>query len=142
MKVSDIMTGHVVTVNQKDPITAAARLMKRHNLGALPVCDDSGKLRGLVTDRDIVTRCVAMDYDPADTQLREIMTRGVLTCKSTDDVEKAVSAMGREQVRRIPVTEDGKPVGMIALADIARREFYCMEAASVLGDISSNIRRG
>ncbi len=142
MKVADIMTGHVVTVNQKDPVAAAARLMKRHNLGALPVCDDAGKLRGLVTDRDIVTRCVAMDYDPADTMLREIMTRGLLTCRGTDDVEKAAAAMGREQVRRIPVTEDGKPVGMLSLADIARREFYCMEAAAALGGISSNIRRG
>lgn len=142
MKVADIMSGHVVTVNQTDPIAAAARLMKRHNLGALPVCDDSGRLRGLVTDRDIVTRCVAMDYDPADTPLREIMSRGVLTCRGGDDVEKAVAAMGREQVRRIPVTEDGRPVGMLSLADIARREFYCMEAASALGSISSNVRRG
>ncbi len=142
MKVADIMSGHVVTVNQKDPIAAAARLMKRHNLGALPVCDDSGRLRGLVTDRDIVTRCVAMDYDPADTPLREIMTRGVLTCQAGDDVKKAAAAMGREQVRRIPVTEDGRPVGMLSLADLARREHYAMEAASALGSISSNLRRG
>ena len=142
MKVADIMSGRVVTVNQADPITTAARLMKRHNLGALPVCDDTGRLRGLVTDRDIVTRCVAMDYDPADTALREIMTRGVLTCKSTDDVEKAAASMSREQIRRIPVTEDGKPVGMISLADMARREFYCMEAAAALGSICSNVRRG
>ena len=136
------MSGHVITVNQKDPVTTAARLMKRHNLGALPVCDDAGRLRGLVTDRDIVTRCLAMDYDPEDTPLREIMTRGILTCKSSDDAGKAAAAMGREQIRRIPVTENGRPVGMVSLADVARREHLCMEAAAALGGISANIRRG
>ena len=142
MKVADIMSGHVITANQKDTVSAAARLMKRHNLGALPVCDDAGRLRGMVTDRDIVTRCIAMDTDPEDTMLREIMTRGVLTCKPADDVDKTAAAMGREQVRRIPVTENGRPVGMVALADVARREFFCMEAAAALGGISANIRRG
>ncbi len=142
MKVAELMTGHVVSVNQKDPVAAAARLMKRHNLGALPVCDDSGRLRGLVTDRDIVTRCVAMDYDPADTPLREIMTRGILTCRSSDDVRQAAALMAKEQVRRLPVTEAGRPVGMVSLADIARRSSFAMETASLLGDISANVRRG
>ena len=142
MKVADIMSRHVISVNQKEPVTAAARLMKRHNLGALPVCDDTGRLRGVVTDRDIVTRCIALDYDPTDTMLREIMTRGLLTCKPTDDVEKMASTLRREQVRRLPVTDNGKLVGMVSLADIARREIYCMEAAAALGDISSNIKRG
>ena len=141
MKVSDIMTSHIISVSQREPVSAAARLMKRHNLGALPVCDDDGRLRGLVTDRDIVTRCVAMDYDPADTMLREIMTRGIRTCKSTDSVDKVSDAMGREQIRRIPVTEDGRLVGMVSLADMARREIFCMEAAAALGDISANVRR-
>ena len=142
MKVADIMSGHVISVNQKEPVTVAARLMKRHNVGVLPVCDDTGHLRGVVTDRDIVTRCIAMDYDPTDTMLREIMTRGLLTCKPTDDVERMAAAMGREQIRRMPVTDNGRLVGMVSLADIARREIYCMEAAAALGDISSNIRRG
>ncbi len=135
------MSSRVISVGQKEPVAAAARLMKRHNLGALPVCDERGVLRGMVTDRDIVTRCVALDLDPADTMLREIMTRGVLTCKPADDVGKAASAMGREQIRRIPVTDDGKLVGMVSLGDMARREIFCMEAAAALGDISSNIRR-
>ena len=142
MKVEDIMSAHVISANQKEPVTAAARLMKRHNLGVLPVCDDAGRLRGIVTDRDIVTRCIAMDYDPTDTMLREIMTRGIFTCKPTDDVERMAAAMGREQIRRMPVTDNGRLVGMVSLADIARREIYCMEAAAALGDISSNIRRG
>ena len=142
MKVSDIMTSHVISVSQKEPVTAAARLMKRHNLGALPVCDDEGRLRGLVTDRDIVTRCVAMDYDPTDTMLREIMTRGIRTCAAEDTIAQAMDLMRREQVRRLPVTADGKLIGMVSLADMARREVFSMETALALGEISSNIRRG
>ncbi len=142
MKVADIMSRHVIYADQKEPVTAAARLMKRHNLGALPVCDGEGRLRGLVTDRDIVTRCVAMDYDPADTMLREIMSRGILTCAPGDEADSAAAAMGREQIRRIPVTEDGKLVGMVSLADMARQERLGMEAAAALTHISANLRRG
>lgn len=141
MKVQDIMSSHVISVGQREPVAAAARLMKRHNLGVLPVCDERGALRGMVTDRDIVTRCVALDLDPADTMLREIMTRGVRICRASDDVDKAANAMGREQLRRLPVVEEGRLVGMVSLADMARREIFCMEAAAALGDISSNIRR-
>ena len=142
MKVAEIMSRNVVSVNHKEPVTAAARLMKRHNLGALPVCDDEGRLRGLVTDRDIVTRCVAMDYDPTDTMLREIMTRGILTCSPEDAVETTAARMGKEQIRRLPVTADGKLVGMVSLGDVARRERLSMEAAAALADVSANIRRG
>ena len=142
MKVSDIMSSHVITANQREPVAAAARLMKRHNLGVLPVCDDSGALRGLVTDRDIVLRCVALDLDPADTMLREIMTRGIRTCRPTDEAEAAAGAMSREQIRRLPVVDGGRVVGMVSLADMARRASLSMEAASALGDISGNIRRG
>ena len=142
MKVADIMSRSVVSVNHKEPVTAAARLMKRHNLGALPVCDDEGRLRGLVTDRDIVTRCVAMDYDPTDTMLREIMTRGIMTCAPEDGADDVAARMGREQIRRLPVTAEGKLVGMVSLGDIARRQRLAMEAAAALTDISANIRRG
>ena len=142
MKVSEIMSSHVITANQREPVAAAARLMKRHNLGVLPVCDDSGALRGLVTDRDIVLRCVALDLDPADTMLREIMTRGIRTCRPADGADAAAGAMRREQIRRLPVVDGGRVVGMVSLADLARRSSLSMEAASALGDISGNIRRG
>ena len=70
MKVSDIMSGRVVTIGQKEPVIAAARLLKRMNLGALPVTDDSGRLRGILTDRDIVLRCVAAGADPKTLDIR------------------------------------------------------------------------
>ena len=139
MKVSDIMSGRVVTIGQKEPVIAAARLLKRMNLGALPVTDDSGRLRGILTDRDIVLRCVAAGADPKTLEIREIMSRGVVTASPDSEVNDAARRMGRGQVRRLPVVDDGKLVGMLSLADMARK---CdMEAAAALADISSNLRR-
>ena len=67
MKVFDIMSDHIVTVGQSEPVTAAARLLKQYNIGAVPVCDDRGNLRGMITDRDITVRCVATGLSPAET---------------------------------------------------------------------------
>lgn len=141
MKVGDVMTEAVISIEQHEPVAAAARLMKRHNLGALPVCDEGGRLTGIVTDRDIVTRCVAAALYAPDAQVREIMSRGICTCGRGDDVDRAAKAMARQQVRRLPVTEDGRVVGMVSLGDLARRDGFAMEAAEALGDISANIRR-
>lgn len=141
MKIGEIMTDKVVSISQMEPVSAAARLMKRHNLGALPVCDDGGRLRGMITDRDIVTRCVAADLDAADTQVREIMSRGICTCGCGEDVQAAVIAMRTEQVRRLPVLEEGRLVGMLSLGDLARSQSCHMEAAEALTEISANIHR-
>ena len=139
MKVSDIMSGRVVTIGQTEPVIAAARLLKRMNLGALPVTDDSGRLRGILTDRDIVLRCVASGSDPRTLEVREIMSRGVVTAAPGTEISEAARLMRGDQVRRLPVVEGGKLVGMLSLADMARR---CdMEAAAALADISSNLRR-
>lgn len=141
MKVRQIMTDHVVTVGQREPVAHAARLMKRGNLGALPVCDDEGRLRGIVTDRDIVTRCIAADDDPGDTPVREIMSRGIVTCGAEDDADELARTMSARQVRRVPVTEGGKVIGMVSLGDLARNDLFSMEAAEALSEISSNILR-
>jgi len=141
MQVREIMTDRVVTVSQQEPVSAAARLMKRHNLGALPVCDDEGRLRGVITDRDIAVRCVAADIDPADTRIREIMSRGIATCRPDEDISDALHVMGSEQVRRLPVTQDGRLVGVVSLADLARSAASGMETAEALSEISANIIR-
>jgi len=140
MNVQNIMTEKIIAVNQMEPVASAARLMLRHNLGALPVCDDGGKLRGILTDRDIVIRCVAADMAPEDTKIREIMTRGIQTCSAEDDAAGALEAMSRHQVRRLPVVEEGgKLVGMVSLCDLARNAASSMEAAEALSEISSNL---
>ena len=128
MKVSEIMSERVVTIERNEPVIAAARLLKRMNLGALPVTDRSGRLVGMLTDRDIAVRCVA-----------EIMSRGIVTASPGAEVGEAARRMGRGQVRRMPVVEGGRLVGMLSLADLARS---CdMEAAAALADISSSLRR-
>ena len=139
MKVSDIMSDRVVTIDEREPVIAAARLLKRMNLGALPVTDRGGKLVGMLTDRDIVLRCVALGGDARTMTAGDVMTRGVVTATPDVKVGDAAKRMGRGQVRRLPVVENGKLVGMLSLADMARK---CdMEAAAALADISSNLRR-
>jgi len=141
MEVRELMTERVISVGQDEPVTAAARLLKRHNIGALPVCDSSGRLRGLVTDRDIVLRCVAMGEDPQSTRTGEIMSRGILTAEPEDSVERAVKVMAQDQVRRLPVLSNGRLVGIVSLCDMARNRSCDMEAAEALTEISANIKR-
>lgn len=141
MKICDIMTDKVVCVGQDEPITAAARLLKRHNIGSLPVCDDTGRLKGIVTDRDIVLRCVASDTDPKEVRVSEIMSRGVITTGPFDIVEKASRLMSEDQVRRLPVLDNGRVVGMVALCDLARSYDCEMEASEALSEISANVKR-
>ncbi len=139
MKVRDIMSERVITIGQQEPVISAARLFKRYNLGALPVTDGEGRLRGMLTDRDIVIRCVASGLDPGSTEIREVMSRGVVTAAPGDEVSRAASSMGSGQVRRLPVVDGGRLIGMLSLCDMARS---CdMEAAAALADISSNMRR-
>lgn len=141
MKVCDIMTDRVVSVGEAEPLIAAARLMKQHNVGALPVCDDSGRLKGMITDRDIVLRCIAANDSPESTQVRAVMSRGIVTAAPFDEVDKAVRLMSDDQVRRLPIMDGGRLVGMVALSDMARSCNCEMEAAEALTEISANLKR-
>ena len=141
MLVRDLMNTNVVSVSPDESTTLAARLLYRHNVGSLPVCSTDGRLRGIVTDRDIIMRCVASECDPAVTKVREIMTRGVVSVAPDTDLQTAGQLMASEQVRRLPVLDDGKIVGMLALGDLAKNQQYDMEAAKALSEISENIRR-
>ena len=142
MKVKDIMTNDVICIAPAESVEVAARTLTHYNIGALPVCGADGKLCGLVTDRDLVTRCVASGKIPAGTTVREVMTRDVRAVRP--DMEAAVAAhlMGSRQVRRLPVVEDGKLCGMLSLGDLSRREESVMDAADALSDIASNISHG
>jgi len=141
MKVCDIMSDNVVSIGPAEPLSAAARLLKSRNIGALPVCDESGKLKGMLTDRDIVTRCVALGSDPQRVKVEEVMSRGIITAGPFDDLDAAVKLMSEDQVRRIPVLDRGKLVGMVSLCDMARNCNCDMEAAEALAEISSNLKR-
>ena len=141
MEVQEIVTAKVITVGQDEPVTAAARLLRRWNLGALPVTDSTGRLRGVLTDRDIVLRCLALDNDPADTRVSEVMSRAVVTARPGDSVQSAAALMAREQLRRLPVAENGRLVGMVTACDLARREKLDAEFAEAMRGISANLVR-
>ena len=140
MKVQELMTGKIITVSPEEPVSVAARLLSRYNIGSLPVCTRDGKLRGLVTDRDIVLRCVAADEDPTEVRVSEVMTRRPVSVQGADDIKSAASIMSERQVRRLPVEENGKLIGMLSLGDLAKVSDLSAEAAAALGGISENIR--
>lgn len=139
MLVKDLMTPGAVTVEPGSSVALAAKLISRHNVGLLPVCAPGKRLRGVVTDRDIVLRCVAAEEDPAQTPVRDIMTRGCATLSPGDDCAEASRRMALHQVRRLPVVEEGRLVGMLSLSDLARSHRYDMEAAQALCEITENI---
>ena len=141
MQVRDLMNPGVISVTTADSTALAARLLSRHNVGALPVCSQDGRLRGILTDRDIVLRCIAAEEDPAQTPVREIMTRGCFTVGPNDDCREASRVMALRQVRRLPVVEQGKVVGMLSLGDLARSHSFGTETADALSEISDNVLR-
>ena len=139
MQIKDLMNPSVVTIEPTSSASSAARLISRHNVGVLPVCGADRRLRGVVTDRDIVLRCIAAEEDPAQTMVRDIMTRSCATVSPGDDCREATRIMSARQVRRLPVVEEGRLVGMISLSDLARSRRFDMEAAQALCEISENV---
>lgn len=139
MKIRDVMTQNVIRVAPEESVEVAARTLARHNIGILPVCDHRGKVCGLVTDRDLVTRCMAASRLPANTPVGDVMTTQVAAANPDMEVGVAAHMMGRLQVRRLPVVENGRLCGMVSLGDLARREDSIMDAADALSDISNNL---
>jgi CBS domain-containing protein len=123
-KCSDVMTPDPVTCESTDSVRKAAKVMKQHDVGSVPVVDSqSGKrLIGIVTDRDIVVKVLAEDRNPETAVVRDAMTSNPIACRVDEDVDKALTAMAERQVRRMPVVdESGRLCGIIAQADIATR---------------------
>lgn len=141
MLVKEIMSRAPVSLEAEEPVAAAARLMRERNIGALPVCDAEGRLVGMLTDRDIVTRCVAAGSAPAAVRVQDVMSPGVVTAETGEPVEAALARMQREQIRRLPVTDGGRLVGMLSVADVARTGRRAMETAEALSRITSNVCR-
>ena len=118
MKVREVMTAPAIQIQASESVAVAARILARYNVGALPVCDGSGSVKGIVTDRDLVTRCVASGRDPKQTKVSAVMTPRLVTVQADMTAAEAAALMGREQVRRLPVLENGKLCGMVGLSDL------------------------
>ena len=139
MKLREIMTGTVVRINPEETVAVAARTLARYNIGMLPVCGGDGRLCGVVTDRDLVTRCIAAGKEPTRTTVREVMTSNVVAARQDMDTVAAAQLMGRQQIRRLPVLENGKLCGMVSLGDLANKEETVYDATDALSGISRNV---
>ena len=116
--VHEIMTVAPATIGSDEPARAAARVMREHDIGAVLVLDGAS-LHGIVTDRDLAVRLVAEGRDAESTSVREVATADPTAIDSSESVDDAVSLMRERALRRLPVTEGGRPVGLVSLGDLA-----------------------
>lgn len=117
----DLMTARPTVCSARTAVIDAAQLMRDEDLGWLPVVDDGRrrKLLGVVTDRDLLIRVMADGLDPGGIAVEEVMTRRPVACRSGDTIAAALEAMASHQVRRVPVVDEGRLVGVVSQADIA-----------------------
>jgi len=135
----ELMTTHPVSCSPTDTVRSAAQLMKREDVGFLPVVNDQQhrKVIGIITDRDLVLNIIAEARHADMTTIADIMTAKPVTCRADDDLEQALSAMAQHQIRRVPIVDESEQiVGIIAQADIALRIEDPTAAAEVLRKIS------
>lgn len=130
--VRDIMTSHLVTVEPRTSVSAVARKMRDENIGAVLVTEGD-ELRGLVSDRDLVVRALAEGGDPEQKTVASACSADLVTVTPDEDLDRAVELMREHSVRRLPVVEDRRAVGIVSLGDMAIER----DAESALGDISA-----
>lgn len=129
--VRDVMTADPLVLQKNSTVTEAALAMKGQDIGDVLVMDGEN-LFGILTDRDITVRCVAESKDPQATQLGDIASTDLVTCEPDQDVQQAVKAVSNEAIRRLPVVENGDPVGILSLGDLAKKR----DPDSALADVS------
>jgi CBS domain-containing protein len=138
-KCYEVMTKDPVCCLPDDSAANAAVLMKSENVGSIPVIENeqSQKLVGIVTDRDLALKVVARALDARSTNVQTVMTKKLVTCHADDDLQKALDVMAEHQLRRIPVVADNnRIVGIIAQADVARRADQPEKIAEMVKEIS------
>jgi CBS domain-containing protein len=116
--VREAMTASVSSVSPSQSLADAAEMMKGEDVGSVPVVEE-GRLKAIVTDRDIVTRAVAERRDPQSVKVEEIASHDLVTIEPDQDLDEALALMAHHKVRRLPVVEEGQLVGMLAQADVA-----------------------
>lgn len=131
-KVSELMTPAPVSLRSGQSAAEAAEAMRDHGIGDVLVVDD-GQLTGLITDRDIVVRAIADGRDPGQTAVADVCSAELITAGPNDDADIVVQRMRERGVRRIPVVDDGHPVGVLSIGDLAIER----DERSVLADISA-----
>lgn len=130
--VRDIMTTDLATVRPDDTLTDAARAMREADVGTVVVTDD-GTLQGLVTDRDLVVRALAEGRDPSRTPVRDVCSGDLVTVGPDEEVQRVAATMRDRAVRRVPVVESGRPIGIVSIGDLAIER----DSRSALADVSA-----
>lgn len=139
MLVRDVMTREVYTAKPTDTPMHVAALMKRHNVGAIPICEGD-RLVGIITDRDLVVECLTGRCDPSSTPVCEFMTADPIWITPDTPLERAAQLMGHEQVRRLCVCEENRLVGIVSLGDLAVSLFDDRLVAETLRQICAPLR--
>jgi CBS domain-containing protein len=116
----ELMTAGAVYLKGDDTVAHAAKKLAAESTGAVPVCDTDGHLRGMVTDRDLVVEVVAAGKSPDQTRLIDLVRGEAVTIGADDSIDEAIATMKQHKVRRLPVIDGNKLVGMLSQADIAR----------------------
>jgi CBS domain-containing protein len=132
MKMRDIMSLAPVSLAADESVSKAAQAMKEHGIGTVLVVT-AGRLSGLVTDRDIAIRVLAEDRDPRTTRVGDITSSDLAVLGPDDDVDQAIRLVRERAVRRIPVVQDGAPVGVVSIGDLALKK----DQGSALSDVSA-----
>jgi CBS domain-containing protein len=116
----EIMTSNAECVSVNDTLTDAARKLRDLDVGAMPICGDDNRLKGMLTDRDIVVKCIADGKDPSSTKVSELAEGKPVTIGADDSVEETLRTMKQYGVRRLPVIDGHDLVGIVSQADVAR----------------------
>lgn len=135
MLVKDLMATGISCVKPEASLFQVAKQMKQEDVGSIPVCNDRGEVLGIITDRDIVIRAFA-DGSGQAASARDIMSSNMIFASPDMNTHDAALLFSRNQVRRLPVVVNGKLVGMLSLADLARKRLYVDEAGDALSAIS------
>ena len=123
MKVRDIMTSKVESIEPTAVLRKAARKMSELNIGSMAVVDDEGNLLGIITDRDISVYAIAMGRNPQETEVQKVMSRDVATCLADQDISDAASIMQQRHIRRLAVMENNSLSGFLSVDDLARASY-------------------
>ena len=119
-RAADIMSKDITVIREDETMREAAERLAKDDIGVLPICDSNKQIRGVLTDRDIVVHVIARGKDPANTRASELEQGEIVTIRPEDSIEHACDLMAQHQVRRLPVVEDGRVVGMVSQADVAK----------------------
>ena len=140
MKVSEIMTTDVATASPQSTLESVAKLMRRENVGSIPIVDEDGDLAGIITDRDIVVRAIAQGRDPSDCRVEEVLSDDCEIIDAESPVEEAAHIFARDRIRRLPVVREGRLVGIVSIGDVAVKQHDDELTGETLEGISEGVK--